>query len=188
MERRTADFRTKFTVTGAQAVIQAAVLADVATFRSPDERTVRIMKALVKADLVIVPKPSGNAEAVREAVRTGNWDAVSERDLIAWREAPLAPEGANAEVVQAAIHGVDGMEDPQLSDLSWLRDLLRSTQNPGAFRALQGDSDDPGAVTVMLQSVEDLYRRLAALSFQRPDIYDSENPRNRPSDITGEDA
>lgn len=89
MERMTADFRTQFTADSAQAVIRAAVIADVATFATPDERTDRIMRALAKADLIIVPKLRGNVDAVREAVRTGDWSAVSERDLMAWREVPI---------------------------------------------------------------------------------------------------
>lgn len=66
-------------------------------FEDPLVRTDRVLAALAKADLVIVPKPVGNADAVREAVRTGNWAAVSERDLLAWRDAPLPGEAAPAD-------------------------------------------------------------------------------------------
>ncbi len=89
VERETPEFRHQFTVNGARAVIQATVLADFGTFAGATERTDRIMKSLAKADLIIVPKPRGDVEAVREAVRTGDWSAVSERDLMAWREAPI---------------------------------------------------------------------------------------------------
>lgn len=125
--------------------------------------------------MIIVPKPGGDAGAVREAIRTGDWSAVSERDLMAWREAPIAgneitltpeqseaferelaetplklepgtveelPSGTSMKFLSgsaflAAIHGVDGMENPHLSDLSWLRDLLRRARNAGAIQALQ---------------------------------------------------
>ncbi|MCJ2089895.1 hypothetical protein MKK88_28480 [Methylobacterium sp. E-005] len=80
----------------------------------------------------------------------------------------------SAAVFFDAIVGPDGRDCPHLSDLGWLRHLLRAAQNPGAFAALHGDSDDPDATFLMLQSVEDLYRRLAALTEERPDIYDSE--------------
>ena len=73
-----------------------------------------------------------------------------------------------------AILGPDGQDCSDLSGLGWLRDLLRAAQNPGAFDALNGDSDDPDATGLMLRSVDDLYRRLAALTGGRPDIYDSE--------------
>ncbi|GJD72707.1 hypothetical protein [Methylobacterium goesingense] len=89
MRRETMDIQTKFHVTGTRAVIHAAVRADHGGLSSAIERTDRILAALAKADLIIVPKPTGNAEAVREAVRTGNWTAVSEKDLLAWREAPV---------------------------------------------------------------------------------------------------
>lgn len=80
----------------------------------------------------------------------------------------------SAAVFFDAIVGPDGQDCPDLSGLGWLRDLLRAAQNPGAFAALNGDSDDPDATGLMLRSVEDLYRRLAALTGERPDIYDSE--------------
>lgn len=80
----------------------------------------------------------------------------------------------SAAVFFDAIVGPDGRDCHHLSDLGWLRDLLRAARNPGAFAALQGDSDDPDATRTMLQAVEDLYRRLAALTGSRPDIYDSE--------------
>ncbi|MCJ2090350.1 hypothetical protein MKK88_30840 [Methylobacterium sp. E-005] len=79
-----------------------------------------------------------------------------------------------AQVFIDAILGPDGQDCPDLSGLGWLRDLLRATQNPGAFDALNGDSDDPDATGLMLRSVGELYRRLAALTGERPDIYDSE--------------
>lgn len=74
-------------------------------------RTDRILAALAKAELVIVPKPVGNADAVREAVRTGNWSAVSERDLLAWRDAPLpgeaVPTGRVVDVTHTQEDGTD---------------------------------------------------------------------------------
>ncbi|MFC6776975.1 hypothetical protein [Methylobacterium gregans] len=72
----------------------AKAMAECSLFETSLERTDRILAALAKADLIIVPKPDGNAEAVREAVRTGNWSAVSERDLLAWRDAPREEEAA----------------------------------------------------------------------------------------------
>lgn len=146
-----------------------------------------VIDRLEAAGFTVLPmmRP-GRTAKISEAVRTGDWSGISDWDWRAWVGAVHAgyvtketvAVGVEATFL-AAIHGVDGLENPQLSDLSWLRDLLRSVQHPGAFRALQGQNDDPEAVTVMLQSVEDAYRRLAQLSGQRPDIYDSENPQNR---------
>lgn len=73
-----------------------------------------------------------------------------------------------------AVHGADGIEDPLIGDLEWLRLLLRNCQNPGAFKALMGGSDDPDPTLMMIWCVEDLYRRLATLVGHRPDIYDRE--------------
>ncbi len=89
---------------GASAIYKA--VSEFALFETAPERTDRILAALAKADLVIVPKPAGNAEAVREAVRTGNWSAVSERDLLAWRDAPLPGEAVP--VVEAPVMLVPG--------------------------------------------------------------------------------
>ncbi|QEE39912.1 MULTISPECIES: hypothetical protein [unclassified Methylobacterium] len=125
--------------------------------------------------------------AIREIYGTAPIDAATvvreALDAAGYRVFPK--DDPRRGVFQAAIHGEDGLEDPRLSDLGWLRELLRSTQNPGARQALQGGSDDAYAVTVTLECVEGLYRRLASLTGQRPDIYDSENPKNRPSDQKG---
>nr|WP_137830194.1 hypothetical protein [Methylobacterium sp. L1A1] len=75
-------------------------------FENALERTDRVLAALARADMIIVPKPCGNAEAVREAVRTGNWASVSERDLLAWRDAPLPGEAVPA--VEAPVALVPG--------------------------------------------------------------------------------
>lgn len=77
---------------GASAIYKA--VSEFTLFETAPERTDRILAALAKADLVIVPKMRGNPDAVREAVRTGNWSAVSERDLLAWRDAPREEETA----------------------------------------------------------------------------------------------
>ncbi|MET7242885.1 hypothetical protein ABZT49_05910 [Methylobacterium sp. EM32] len=78
------------TTDAAKAIAKA--MTECTLFETSLERTDRVLAALAKADLVIVPKVRGNADAVREAVRTGNWSAVSERDLLAWRDAPLPGE------------------------------------------------------------------------------------------------
>ncbi|GJD79568.1 hypothetical protein [Methylobacterium gregans] len=139
--------------------------------------------------------PEGSAARIGEARRTGDWSDVTDADWKAWvnvlrDSVPLEPGnvivlppgtrvGVTPEEFLAAIHGEDGLEIRDLSGLSWLRDLLRSARNPGAIQALQGDNDDEGAVYDMLRAVEDMYRRLAPLTGQRPDIFDSENPENR---------
>lgn len=111
MRRSTSELRTQFTVDGAQAVIRAAVLADVATLASVDERTDRIMQSLAGAGFQIVAKPigkdpeeveaqvqaerqraeelgltrpAGSASRVGEARRTGDWSHVSDADWTAW--------------------------------------------------------------------------------------------------------
>ncbi|MET7242928.1 hypothetical protein ABZT49_06125 [Methylobacterium sp. EM32] len=94
---------------GASAIYKA--VSEFTLFETAPERTDRILAALAKADLIIVPKPVGNAEAVREAVLTGNWSAVSERDLLAWRDAPLpgeaVPTGRVVDVTHVKEDGTD---------------------------------------------------------------------------------
>lgn len=87
------QFNLDLSINADAAKAIAKAMNECTLFQPPLERVDRILAALAKADLVIVPKPVGNAEAVREAVRTGNWSAVSERDLLAWRDAPRE-EGA----------------------------------------------------------------------------------------------
>lgn len=185
MRRSTSEIRT---------VIHAAVSLPLA--RTPEERAERVFHALAEAGFEIVPKPFGKDPAdILRQVEADKRRAdelgltVPRGDDIARiaSTVPLTQEAVSAAVERldredeflAAIHGPDGIEHDQLSDLGWLRLLLRSAQNPGAFQALQGDSDDPDAVFIMLQCVEDMYRRLAALTGQRTDIYDSENLSNR---------
>lgn len=84
----------------------AKAMSECSLFETSLERTDRVLAALAKAYLVIVPKVRGNADAVREAVRTGNWSAVSERDLLAWRDAPLPGEAVP--VVEAPVMLVPG--------------------------------------------------------------------------------
>lgn len=73
-----------------------------------------------------------------------------------------------------ALHGSDGIEDPVLSDLGWLRTLLRECQDQRVFEALVGDSDDPDATCLMLRSVEEMYRRAAKLVGYRTDLFPHE--------------
>lgn len=91
---------------GASAIYKA--VSEFTLFETAPERTDRILAALARADLVIVPKPVGNAEAVREAVRTGNWSAVSERDLLAWRDAPREEPVPTGRVVDVTHVKEDG--------------------------------------------------------------------------------
>lgn len=85
----------------AKAITKA--MSECAIIETSRQRTDRVLAALAKADLVIVPKVRGNAEAVREAVWTGSWSAVSERDLLAWRDAPLPGEAAPADEAPVAL-------------------------------------------------------------------------------------
>ncbi|KQU31126.1 hypothetical protein ASG63_16665 [Methylobacterium sp. Leaf94] len=78
-----------------------------------------------------------------------------------------------------AVHGPDGI-DPEaiveMSDLTWLRLLLRECGHQRVFEALVGDSGDPDAVSLNLSHCEDLYRRLAQLVGHRLDIHPYESP------------
>lgn len=95
----------------------AKAMAECTLFETSLKRTDRILAALAKADLVIVPKVRGNAEAVRKAVRTGNWSAVSERDLLAWRDAPLPGEAAPADEAPVTLVPGNVMALPPGTDL-----------------------------------------------------------------------
>lgn len=75
-----------------------------------------------------------------------------------------------------AVHGPDGIDEPQMGDLDWLRMLLQSCRTPGAFEAIVGSSDDPAAISDMLTGVEAMYRRLAQLTGYRQDIHPDERP------------
>ncbi|KTS34217.1 hypothetical protein NS228_05310 [Methylobacterium indicum] len=94
------------TTDAAKAIAKA--MSECALFETSLELTDRVLAALAKADLVIVPKPVGNADAVREAVRTGNWSAVSERDLLAWRDAPREEPVPTGRVVDVTHVKEDG--------------------------------------------------------------------------------
>lgn len=91
------DFNLDLNINADAAKAIAKAMSECAILETSRQRTDRVLAALAKADLIIVPKPVGNAEAVREAVRTGNWSAVSERDLLAWRDAPREEEAAPAD-------------------------------------------------------------------------------------------
>ncbi|MBE7201122.1 MAG: hypothetical protein INR70_25430 [Parafilimonas terrae] len=97
--------------------------------------------------------------------------------------------------VMYAVHGPHGVENLRMGDLDWLRRLLRTCQNPGAFAVLLGYPEDhpkadPDAILQMIQGVEDMYRRLATLTGGNPAIYDSEIRHAAPAEprLNTEDA
>jgi hypothetical protein len=106
----------------------------------------------------------------------GPFDALAREAGYVEPALPITPAS-----VMFAVHGPDGAKETKLGDLDWLRLLLRSCQNPGAFEALDGEDGDPDATSMMLRGVEDLYRRLARLTGGNPAIYDSETRHEAPA-------
>ncbi|MEH3065299.1 MAG: hypothetical protein PGN33_21980 [Methylobacterium radiotolerans] len=84
--------------------------------------------------------------------------------------------------VMYAVHGPDGVDNPKMGDLDWLRHLLRACQKPGVIGALDGHPEfDPDATLEMIRGVEDMYRRLATLTGGNLAIYDSEIRHEAPA-------